>query len=618
MNKKLIFLIFIIQKLIESSITSPFCENNKNNCYKCNPLTKLCALCNNPEIYSPDEKGGCTGILKCEPGKNYCNECDLNGKLCKICEKGYYPDDNGSCSYTENCKISYKGKCIECKENFIKIGKINELQICKFFSTEDFNHCNQINYEKGYCEKCEENYYLSLENKCLKTKNCQESIFGNCIKCQYGFYYNKKDEICENKTSNFTFCKQSLNNITCEICDNNNYFDENGICITANYCSKSTNGICTKCLSGFYLTGNSVCTNTDNCSNGDKDTGICNSCKKGYYLDTKDYICKPNIINNEFIHCTKIEEGKCIACENNYFLGEDFKCSSTSNCSESDNGTCFSCSKNYYLDLNYNCTDIEHCIYASHVYYKCLECEDGYYYSKKYRQCFKYDNKSKYNNCKYACDQLEQCCGCKDNFYLRSNDSLCFSNKEHDIFYKCVYTTLDGEKCIECEDKYFLGQEDYLCNLVDNCSIIENEYRCAKCLDYNCLNVKNGLCYENDIIYNESTKIYFACNRTNEEGNSCEECLYGFKPGEEGLCVNYNNCTERENDDENGICLKCDEKFCANSDYGCIFTNGYDENCIRCDNYTDFAWCTECKEGYKINGTYGFCEQIINETKNED
>ena len=53
------------------------------------------------------------------------------------------------------------------------------------------------------------------------------------------------------------------------------------------------------------------------------------------------------------------------------------------NGSESDNGICFSCSKNYYLDLNYNCTDIEHCIYASHVYYKCLECEDGYYYSKK-------------------------------------------------------------------------------------------------------------------------------------------------------------------------------------------------------------------------------------------
>ena len=603
-----LFLIFFVKT------SSPSCELNKNNCSKCNPLTKLCAICAIPEIYKPDKNGGCSGSLRCEAGKNYCNECDINGYLCKKCEKGYYPDDNGACSYTENCKISYKGECLECLQNFIKVGKKGEWQICKYFSSDDFNHCKKINYEKGYYELCEDNYYLSKENKCIKTKNCQDSIFGNCIKCKYGFYYNKKDENYELKNNyDFLFCQQSFDNKTCEVCDTNNYFDEEGICSPTNYCSKSVNATCQKYISGYYLTGNSVCSNTDNCANGDKDTEICNNCKNKYYLDTKDYLCKTNLKNNDFIHCIKTEEDKCTQCEKNYYLGEDFKCSSTKNCSESKNGICFSCIKNNYLDLNNNCTDIEHCIYASDVYYKCLECENGYYYSKKYRKCFAYNNDSIYNNCKYSCDQLEQYCKCKDNYYLRNNDSLCFSNKEKGPFYKCSESDWNGERCYECEEPYFLGVEDYLCNLVDNCALIENEFKCKKCWYDYCLDANKGICIENYLVKNESDKKYFACNRTNKEGTECEDCLYGFKLGEKGLCVNYDNCTERENG--YGICLKCENKFCANNDFGCIYN--YDQNCIRCDNFTDFNWCTECEKGYKINNTYGFCEEIINDTKTD-
>jgi hypothetical protein len=94
--------IVLINKIL---LTSQACIANENNCYKCNPQSKLCAICQNREIYIPDEKGGCKGILKCFSGKNYCNKCDLNGKLCEKCERGYYPDENGGCTYTENCKI---------------------------------------------------------------------------------------------------------------------------------------------------------------------------------------------------------------------------------------------------------------------------------------------------------------------------------------------------------------------------------------------------------------------------------------------------------------------------------------------------------------------------------
>ena len=83
-------------------------------------------------ILIPDNNGGCIGAQKCELGENYCNECDEEGKICKICEKGFYPDENGGCSFTGNCKISHKGQCLECINDYILIGKKNELSICKY------------------------------------------------------------------------------------------------------------------------------------------------------------------------------------------------------------------------------------------------------------------------------------------------------------------------------------------------------------------------------------------------------------------------------------------------------------------------------------------------------
>ena len=178
---------------------SPKCISNTNNCYKCNPLKKLCAICNYPEVYSPDEFGGCSGSLKCTEGKNYCDKCDRNHKLCEICDEGYAPDENGGCTYSPNCKISYKGECIECKENFFKAGKKGENQICMSYYSEDFNHCLSINYETGLCNFCHWGYTLTSYHRCIKKENCQETIFGKCVTCKNGFYLNKINDTCEKK-----------------------------------------------------------------------------------------------------------------------------------------------------------------------------------------------------------------------------------------------------------------------------------------------------------------------------------------------------------------------------------------------------------------------------------
>ena len=119
MSKILYFLIIFV--IIQTSYSQPFCKEREKNCLKCNGVTNLCVKC------SADN---------------------------------YFPDKNGGCTYTENCKISYKGECIECKQNFLKIGKKGEWVICKYYLNEDFNNCKKINYEKGYCEICEDNYFL--------------------------------------------------------------------------------------------------------------------------------------------------------------------------------------------------------------------------------------------------------------------------------------------------------------------------------------------------------------------------------------------------------------------------------------------------------------------------
>ena len=106
-----------------------------------------------------------------------------------------------------------------------------------------------------------------------------------------------------------------------------------------------------------------MCTFTENCINGDKDLGMCMTCNDTFYLDGNDYICKTNLEDNEFKFCSKSEKRKCISCEKEYYLGEDFKCSSTKNCSESIFGTCQSCSQDYNLGYDNKCTSYEHCIY---------------------------------------------------------------------------------------------------------------------------------------------------------------------------------------------------------------------------------------------------------------
>ena len=593
---------FIYIIIFGITFSQPICEEGANNCAKCNYLTNLCFKCEK-EIYAPDENGGCTkGSKKCIIGKNYCNECSENGDLCQICAEGYLPDENGGCTYTANCAISEKGKCIECMNNYILIG--DNLKICKSLNSEDFKNCEEINTEEGTCSKCKENFYLnSGDFKCIKTQNCSESTLDICTKCINGYYLNKKENLCKKKDNNFLFCKETIDGINCDFCDDGYYLAEDGKCIDINYCSKvNEKNQCEKCISNYYLTSsleNPSCTITDNCSFGDSDTGLCLYCNENYYIDYKDGKCKSNQENNEFKFCKKAN-GNCIDCIYNYYIGEDSKCSSTKNCSESDLGICEICSENFYLGLDKICSSVEHCINSDRDF-ECIECEGEYCYNYRDKKCI--IGEDNFKNCKKTNFEGKFCEECKDNFCLNQTEHTCFSNNKPGEFYKCSIIDLIGNFCLDCEKNYYLGTESFRCSIINGCEKAEiDDSRCIECNYYYCLDLKTGKCEDNDVIEDEEKKYYYRCNRTNTDGNACEICLDGFSLNENGLCVDMENCAEKNEDGSCKICQNNEETnyfYCSNKFFGCIQT--YKHYCLECNDIFKLDKCTKCMDGYELN-----------------
>ena len=586
----------IILIILQIKLSSSKCIEGENNCEICHPITKMCIKCNK-NIYIPNSNGLCGPSHKCKLGDNYCLKCNKEENLCEECDLGYYPDENGGCSYNNNCEISYKGECLKCKDNYILIGKNDDLKFCKSLDSDDFLNCKKIDQETGKCEQCIENYNLNEgDKKCLEIFDCYESFLGNCTKCNTSYYLNKIENKCRYQVGTFFNCKISLDGKTCSECDDDYYLLEPGYCISVNFCLKEElYSKCKKCIPGYYISNfDGSCTKESKCNLGDKNLGICTECEEDYYIDFFDGKCKSNQENNEFKFCQQADI-YCKKCILGYYLSEDKKCSSTNYCEKVENGICQKCIENYYLGLDKKCTNIEHCIYS--YYDKCYECEDNYYYNDNDKKC-NYINDTKFKNCKYGKEYCEEC---KDDFYLNVTDFLCYDNTDiNDKFYKCAFIDTNNEFCEECVDEYYLGEIDnkctnnYGCDLSDN----ENKERCLECNYYYCLDVRTGKCEYNDELNDENKKIYFRCNRTNKEGTECEICVEGYFLSN-GLCKETFHCIE----EKDGICQKCHNSyayhFCLNNDFGCIQI--YYDNCLECNDDLDFNSCTKCYEGYELN-----------------
>ena len=517
-------LIIILQIFLSLSAV---CKEGSNNCARCNPVTKLCIKCNK-DIYSLNRNGECEPSKDCRLGKNYCLDCNEEGNLCQECDVGFYPDENGGCSYSDNCQLSDKGKCLKCKKNYVLN---SENSICKSILSEDYKNCKTI--KNGICQECNEGYFLNGNDKrCSTTENCSESAFASCQKCNLGFYLDIKDDNrCKRQKNELNHCQLSISGKSCDICDDDYFFDEEGICVNTDFCSESDGkGKCKICIQGYYLSSsNNMCTKEKRCVQGMGDTGICLSCPPKYVIDLSDGKCKSNEMDNDLKYCESAD-GFCNKCINGFELGKDNRCSTSANCGESENGLCISCIDNYYLGLDFKCTNVKHCLRSYE--YECLECEENYYYNRDNKTCF--EAKGKYENCQYGVKDF--CLRCNDEYYLNRSDHLCYSNLKKNNFYKCAMTDFYGEYCFVCEEDYYLGIKDNKCSKAENCYITEDENRCQECRDNYCLNQKTGLCVFNQE-KDEDNLFYYKCKQTNDKGTECEICEENYSLDKNGLCV---------------------------------------------------------------------------------
>jgi len=527
MSKSLTFFAILIIAQISLSISAD-CKEGSKNCAKCNPVTKLCEKCDK-NIYSLNKNGVCEAAKKCELGQNYCVQCSESGNLCQECDEGYFPDENGACSYTANCQISFQGRCLKCNSGYV----LNEgAGICKSQNSEDLVNCKNADKATGLCKECNENFYLNEGDKrCISTKNCFESAFGICKKCSSGFYLDKKSNTCKEQSNDFAKCELSSDGKTCEKCIEDYSFDEDGKCVNTQFCKQGDGkGKCQTCLSGYYLVeSDKVCTPEKECLKGRGDLGICLACKKGFVIDLSDGKCKSNTDENELRHCESAD-GTCTKCISGFDLGKDNKCSLSTNCAESDLGRCKQCVDGYYLGKDEKCTNVKHCVRSYE--YECLECEDKYYYNRDNKTCFAAEGK--YENCQYGVNEF--CLRCTDDYYLNRNDHKCYSNLQKDDFYKCAMTDVPGEYCFVCAEGYYLGIKDLKCSKAEDCYVTEDENRCAECRENYCLNVKTGLCKFNYELLEEEDKFYYKCKKTNKEGTACETCLDSYVLDKNGLC----------------------------------------------------------------------------------
>ena len=391
-------------------------------------------------------------------------------------------------------------------------------------------------------------------------------------------------------------------------CPDGLYYSEDGKCSITNYCSLSRNDhSCRKCVYGYYLSLNNICTNDVNCYHGDKKTGLCMSCDFNYYLDLQEKKCKSNLEEEKYNFCSFVDNGICTKCENFYHLTEDKKCSITENCAVSKNSLCQKCIDGYYLGLDNKCTDVEKCIYSEESI--CSECENGFYYDQHDKLCK--EAEGNFTNCRINSFYDQGLCDCcKDNYYINQSDHQCYDNTKDGPYYKCLVAQICTEFCKICVDGYYLGKLDYNCTKIEGCVSSLDENTCLKCDNYYCYDY-TGNCTDNNHVINEDKKYFFRCKVLNKSGNGCEECDFNLNKTRDGICYDDIHC---EIFNEEGECVKCLEdnhhdyiSYCLNKEFGCVESRYY--NCIRCDNINDLNYCTQCREGYEPN-RFGECISI--------
>ena len=342
----------IVRITIEGKLVN-FCKSN--HCLVCiDNYLKIISECDNSEECSLIE--GCLNCIdneeclicmqgyflingickKCVEGCSICT----NQQTCEYCLSGYKLTNDKLCNFTNNFdfnETSYKEIKNELvNENFpeeninkttilttipniitaipttiikTEIIKVKETQIQTILECDE--NCLRCNKKTGICSICKDSYYL-INNKCIikniePNNNLNEKTKSSLLSTSYIINEEQNYENHHQEKTNSPNIE-----IICNI--------EN--CLK---CSMSENKIiCSKCTQNYYLENN-ICKKKckdKNCNDCSEDVKYCNKCNENTKLYEGQCAIKCSNIHKNCIYC--LQEKKCIECENNYKIKNNY------------------------------------------------------------------------------------------------------------------------------------------------------------------------------------------------------------------------------------------------------------------------------------------------------
>lgn len=481
--------------------------------------------------------------------------CDVYKKslplACAECSSGLLltSDDKACVEALPDCVVVYSVNhkiCAQCANGFVEVDGDcikKDIPNCKVYQ-------NTFNLTSSSCLKCNDGYYLANPRECIKgaVNDCVEYMKGSgtkCAKCAVGFV-----EVVI--AGGVSYCFPVPNNLGCE------RWDEERLRNGALSCLKcQPNKFKIDAPNSLLLGSTCVLVNKES---------TCTSYDIKETFATSFFTCKDSCIDND-----------------NYYIGEDFKCTQRSNIDENclkydpfgDN--CLICINGYFALPDSTCTpmweEIEGC--ADYV-------------------------------------SVNDCSRCFHNFYLENGRCVLVKTQIRD----CVEYG-SGGRCVRCIHTHYLDAQSNKCvkSLAKNCAVAGNLVSCAKCHE------GWGLAREGFEVSCRLVQLFECEEHTLLAPFLCLKCTPGFYPDDKGECqtvtdpipgckyyMNENTCMECMSD----YALSVTQDSCVG---GPVVKRMIDPNC-NTSVVMQEPLCVKCSNGYFL--FHGKCVNCLDYVQNCD
>lgn len=339
---------------------------------------------------------------KCQFCPKNCVHCD--GLKCTECIDGFGINEKGECEKCpDNCLECTNSECSRCYDGYGFLHE-NGAQTTKCVACSVLD-CQNRQYDSSVCTQCsddDDDFTTGFINsQDGNTGQCEKCLVENCDECP------RDSSICDSCRPKFALIKTSDKKNKCVPCIDN-----------CRKCNDETT--CRDCDYGYGLITNNgvqkcIKCEVENCNSCNDDVSKCNSCITSYEYDIQTNKC--TLIHPNLKGCLKYYgHTRCLDCEDGY--GQSIE-------NGINTGICGKC-------LIENCAN---CWYSTEI---CVECLDGFGFSKDRDQCLKCED----INCQFCFADNKKCIFCKDQY--------CFNkNKDSSSYGKCI--RCDGTEELECK-----------------------------------------------------------------------------------------------------------------------------------------------------------------------